>query len=134
VDDNHAPYASNINHTFYNISSDGTNLWDDPNTKLPEWMKAYMNWHKDKRQKWNTIDWGSERWLIMQCLADQDQKKCGGTADRLKPLPFMLRVAYESQRILLIRWTRPALLEEFLVPPKDGFDWRVPQRMANVVS
>jgi hypothetical protein len=138
VDDNHrgndAPYSSKNSDPFYNISSDGTNLWDDPNTKLPEWMKAYMNWHKDKRQKWNTNDWESERWLIMQCLADQDKKKCGGTADRLKPLPFILRVAYESQRILLIRWTRPALLEEFLVPPKDGFDWRVPERMAYAVS
>jgi hypothetical protein len=127
-------FPKNVNTSFYNISSDGTNLWDtDP--KIPEWMKAYMNWHKWKRTTWNTqTNWTSERWLIMQCFGDQDNKRCGGTADRLKPIPFMLRIAYKHQRILLIRWTRPAMLEEFLVPPKGGFDWRVPEWMANVVS
>jgi hypothetical protein len=113
--------------------SDGTNLWDkDP--ELPYWTKAYFNWHKHKRTTWNVNNYTEERWLIMQCLADQDKRKCGGTADRLKPLPFMLRMAYNTRRILLIRWTRPAMLEDFLVPPKGGFDWRVPHEMANVVS
>jgi hypothetical protein len=128
------PKFATVNTSFYNISSDGTNLWDtDP--KIPEWMKAYMNWHKWKRTTWNTqTNWTSERWLIMQCFGDQDNKRCGGTADRLKPVPFMLRTAYNHQRMLLIRWTRPAMLEEFLVPPKGGFDWRVPEWMANVVS
>ena len=118
---------------FYNISSDGTNLWDnDP--RLPQWIKTYLNWHKHKRKTWNTINWQSERWLIMQCLAEQDKLRCGGTADRLKPLPYLLRMAYETKRILLIRWTRPAMLEEFLVPPKGGVDWRTPNWMAEVLS
>jgi hypothetical protein len=118
---------------FYNISSDGTNLWDDePN--LSPWIKAYFNWHKHKRKHWNGDDWESERWMIMQCLADQDKRRCGGTADRIKTVPTALRMAYETHRILLIRWTRPAMLEEFLVPPKGGFDWRVPSWMAEVVS
>ena len=114
--------------------SDGTNLWDnDDEYKFPQWAKVYFNWHKHKRTTWNLQNYTSERWLIMQCLADQDQK-CGGTADRLKPLPLMLRMAYNTRRILLIRWTRPATLESFLVPPKAGFDWRVPEEMANTMS
>ena len=120
-------YAENV------PSSDGTNLWDK-DEHLPHWIKAYFNWHKHKRTTWNLYNYTSERWLIMQCLADQDKRKCGGTADRLKPIPFMLRMAYNTRRILLIRWTRPASLEEFLVPPKNGFDWRVPEEMATIVS
>ena len=122
---------------FYNISSDGTNLWDnDP--RLPQWIKTYLNWHKHKRKTWNTINWQSERWLIMQCLDEKRGSKsptiCGGTADRLKPLPYLLRLAYETKRILLIRWTKPAMLEEFLVPPKGGVDWRTPNWMAKILS
>jgi hypothetical protein len=119
---------------FYNISSDGTNLWDDDKEfeSLPRWMKSYFDWHKHKRKTWSADSWESERWMIMQCL-DHD-RKCGGTADRLKPIPWALRVAYQTNRILLIRWTRPVKLEEFLVPPKGGMDWRVPEWMADIVS
>jgi hypothetical protein len=69
-----------LNHTeFYNIPSDGTNLWDDPSKtpKLPSWMKRYFNWHKHKRQTWSPETFHQERWLVMQCLAGQD-RKCGG--------------------------------------------------------
>jgi hypothetical protein len=121
--------------SFYNISSDGTNLWDDNMEfeSLPRWMKSYFDWHKHKRKTWTPDSWESERWMIMQCLAGHD-RKCGGTADRLKPIPWALRVAYQTKRILLIRWTRPVKLEEFLVPPKGGMDWRVPEWMADIVS
>ena len=110
---------------FYSIPSDGTNLWDDME-KLPTWIKQYLNWHKHKMQSLSNTgeyDDGSlqtERWLVMQCLAGQDYKKCGGTADRLKPLPWALRMAYLGRRILVIRWTRPAPLERFLLPPVGG--------------
>jgi hypothetical protein len=121
--------------SFYNISSDGTNLWDDDMEfeSLPRWMKSYFDWHKHKRKTWTPDSWESERWMIMQCLAGHD-RKCGGTADRLKPIPWALRVAYQTKRILLIRWTRPVKLEEFLVPPKGGMDWRVLEWMADIVS
>ena len=122
---------------FYNISSDGTNLWDN-DLRLPQWIKTYLNWHKHKRKTWNTINWQSERWLIMQCLDQKREEKthnsCGGTADRLRPVPYLLRLAYETKRILLIRWTKPAMLEEFLVPPKGGVDWRTPNWMAKILS
>jgi hypothetical protein len=41
-----------------------------------------------------------------------------------------LRIAYEHHRFLIIRWTKPATLETFLVPPKGGFDWRTPGWLA----
>jgi len=78
------PYVGSVD-PFYNISSDGSedNLWDkDPS--LPEWMKAYFNWHKYKRQHHLHPDtWMKERWMVIQCLKDHDAHHCGGTADRL---------------------------------------------------
>jgi len=125
-------------------------IWDRPDAMIPEWMKDYFRWHRWKRSTWKdqmaspilsnstneTADdwWKSERWMISQCLMSQDRKKCGGTADRLKPIPTLIRLAYEYKRILLIRWTRPAPLEEFLLPPAGGFDWRVPQCMVDVIE
>jgi hypothetical protein len=132
-------------------------VWDRADAMIPEWMKDYFRWHRWKRSTWNkdrkpsTTNnnnnntnnntaanndewWESERWLISQCLMSQDRKKCGGTADRLKPIPVLLRIAYENKRIYLIRWTRPHPLEEFLVPPMGGFDWRVPPDLAEILE
>jgi hypothetical protein len=132
--DNATLFDDSIFEIFYNIESDGTNnLWDE-DPSLPRWMKSYFNWHAYKRKRLDATNWNSERWLVMQCLAEQDNKKCGGTADRLKPILYMLRVAYQTQRILLIRWTRPATLEEFLILPKGGFDWRVPPFLADIMA
>jgi len=78
--------------------------------------------------------WKSERWLISQCLKEQDQRKCGGTSDRLKPIATLLKIAYDYKRVFLIRWTRPALLEEFLQPPEGGFDWRVPPELLGAIG
>ena len=58
---------------------------------------------------------------------------CGGTADRLKPFLFILREAYKMKRYLLIYWTKPARLEEYLVPPKGGIDWRAPEWLQKIV-
>lgn len=127
-------YSMRDNNKFYQnvpvASSD--NLWDD-DPAIPKWLKHYLTWHRYKvnqifhnKKEGENIDWQSERWLVMQCLAHQDKQKCGGTADRLKPMPTLLRIAYRTRRILLIRWTRPGMLEEFLVPPKGGIDWRIP--------
>jgi hypothetical protein len=69
----------------------------------------------------------------MQCIQGLDDH-CGGTADRLKPFLFLLREAHVTKRILLIYWTRPAKLEEFLVPPRGGLDWRAPTWLQPIVS
>jgi hypothetical protein len=42
---------------------------------------------------------------------------CGGLSDRLKPLPTLVLLAAQSRRILLLHWTRPTVLTQFLVPP-----------------
>lgn len=108
----------------YNSTKYGVNLWDRSN-KLPTWMKKYFKWHKKQRRNMLTPEnWRSMRLLIMECL--QHQPKCGGTSDRLKPLPTLLRIAASTNRFLMIHWTRPSRLEEFLLPPKGGMDWRVP--------
>ncbi len=118
-----------------------TFLWDQPELRIPQWMKDYFRWHRWKRSTWkdptdnNNEDWReSERWMISQCLMSQDRKKCGGTADRLKPIPVLLRAAYENKRVFLIRWTRPAPLEEFLPPPAGGFDWRIPPALDEYIE
>jgi hypothetical protein len=134
-EDNPSVLHPQLQH-FYNISSDGTNVWDDPSSKLPSWMKQYLNWHKHQRkqimQNQANSDsdsvFSSGRFLVMQCL--QNDHRCGGTSDRLKPIAFALRTAYYTRRILLIHWDKPSLLEEFLVPPKGGLDWRMPEWMS----
>jgi len=145
---NTAPFSNVSNAVFYRdippeylepnpdrfLWDRGTDLVTNSKTRIPEWMKDYFRWHRYKRDTWNLTNWESERWLVSQCLADQDSKKCGGTADRLKPVPALLRKAWESKRIYLIRWTRPGLLEEFLIPPEGGFDWRVPEELARVMN
>jgi hypothetical protein len=99
-------------------------LWEE-STAIPNWMKTYFKWHCEQREKvLNPGGWRSMKLFVIECLDFQDH--CGGTSDRLKPLPTMLRMAAMTKRFLLIHWTRPAKLEEFLLPPKGGIDWRVP--------
>jgi hypothetical protein len=69
------PPSSDETDPFYNIPSDGTNIWDN-STVIPDWMKTYFNWHKHKRMHWRQGNWTNERWLVMQCLSYD--KKCGG--------------------------------------------------------
>jgi hypothetical protein len=111
-----------------NYTIDMSKQWNFPDSPLPQWMKDYLNWHDYKRHHWNSRTFKKERWLVMQCLKGSD-RKCGGTSDRLKPILFILRVAYQSKRILFIHWTKPHPLTEFLVPPQGGVDWRTPPWM-----
>jgi hypothetical protein len=100
-------------------------LWKASKT-IPTWMKKYFRWHHQQRlQLLNPSNRTALRLLVMECLEGQDH--CGGTSDRLKPLPTMIRFAAITKRLLLIHWRRPAKLEEFLLPPKGGVDWRVPE-------
>ena len=70
--------ASSPDPSFYKIPSDGTNLWD-ANEGLPDWIKSYMNWHKEKIKTLTPDTWQSERFFIMQCIAGIDDHHCGGT-------------------------------------------------------
>ena len=99
-------------------------LWEK-SQYVPAWMKEYFEWNAEQRKMINENNWKNHRFLVMQCLSSLDEK-CGGTADRLKPFLSLLKLAHKSKRILLIYWDRPARLEEYLLPPVGGVDWRVP--------
>lgn len=96
-------------------------------------FQDYFVWHQHELEQVNATNWSSHRFLVMQCIQGVDDH-FGGTADRLKPLLFLLREAYVAKRILLIYWTMPAKLEEFLVPPQGGLDWRTPTWLQPIVS
>jgi hypothetical protein len=96
--------------------------------RVPPWMMEYFDWHREQRQRLNATNWRNQhfRFLILRC--SKRDIACGGTSDRLKPLPMYLRVAYQSRRIFLIRWEQPYPLEEFL-QPTIHFNWSVPHYM-----
>ena len=94
--------------------------------KLPQWVTSYLQWHRKIRPEINSpesIEKGY-RFLVLSCL--ETWGKCGGLADRLKPIPLALRLAYETKRVLLVYWNKPCELEEFLEPARGGLDWRTP--------
>ncbi len=101
---------------------------------LPSWLQDYQTWHAQQRATLDSNNhWrNSSYYLIMQCL-DTDLH-CGGTADRLKPVLLCLLIAHRHQRLLLIHWTTPKPLEDFLVPPPGGLDWRLPEALVPLVQ
>ncbi len=56
----------------------------------------------------------------------------GGVSDRLKSIPFFVAAAARSKRVFLIRWSRPAKLEEFLEP--NEVNWSVPDWMVDKIE
>lgn len=122
---------------YYDVPSDNTSrLWDNPQSRIPGWMKRYLRWHSYKRSQLVNEAAAKQlepvKLLVMQCLASDDH--CGGVSDRLKPLPYLIRNAYYTKRLLLIYWSRPSHLEAFLVPPRGGLDWTVPQWMVPTIE
>lgn len=98
-------------------------LWDN-STIIPQWMKDYLSWHQEQRQVLNETNWQDYRYLVLRCL--RQDPVCGGTSDRIASIPFHVMVANQTQRLFFIKWERPTALEEFLVPPVGGLDWRLP--------
>lgn len=88
----------------------------------PPWFQEYTQWHATTLQTINATNWQNYKYLILRCVSGD--AKCGGAADRLASLPVMVYMAYQSQRLLLIYWSRPHALEEFLLP--NGLNWTVP--------
>lgn len=96
-----------------------------PVPEFPDWMNDYFDWHMRVRANLNEENWRSQRYLVMRCLASDE--KCGGASDRLQSFLLAIKFASLGGRLLFIKWERPAMLEEFLVPPKGGLDWRMPE-------
>lgn len=90
---------------------------------LPDWMNDYFTWHKEQKSQINEDNWKDFQYIVMQCV--QEDHYCGGASDRLKPIPLLLFIAYQTKRIFLIWWTMPFPLEEFLVP--NLINWTVPK-------
>ena len=88
---------------------------------LPDWMLDYMIWHNDTRSSTSSNSTDT-KYLVVRCLK---KEVCGGLSDRLKAMPFYIMLANLTQRVLLIHWTKPCPLDEFLLPPQNGIDWRV---------
>mmetsp|Transcript_2643 Transcript_2643/g.4112 ORF Transcript_2643/g.4112 Transcript_2643/m.4112 type:complete len:542 (-) Transcript_2643:238-1863(-) len=99
-------------------------------TTIPQWMKDYFIWHREKRRNGLTLSDKSNKYLIVTCL--KSENKCGGLSDRLKPVPLYLLMASMTQRILLFHWNTPCALEEYLVPPKGGLDWTIPETLRDL--
>jgi hypothetical protein len=103
--------------------SPAVDKWEN-STVLPRWMQEYFDFHKETRSTLDENNWKNHNYLVIRCLDIDD--RCGGASDRLQPLPAIVKLASKTNRLLLIKWNRPAALEEFLVPPLGGIDWTVP--------
>jgi hypothetical protein len=99
---------------------------------LPEWVKQYTEWHSTQRKRYleaiknNSPVPDDIRFLISRCLS---KDKCGGASDRLQDMPYNIMLANQTNRVLLIKWEKPASLEHYLVPPKGGINWTIPEGM-----
>ena len=112
----------NIHHSRVDIHKAVQQAVTGSLENLPTWLQDYVIWHNQVRSTLTAENYSSRRFLIMKCLVCDDH--CGGTADRLVPIPLMLFVAHQTKRLLLIYWERPAALEDFLAPTL--LDWRLP--------
>jgi len=109
-----------------------TPLCTDESTScnLPRWMKDYFLWHREQLKSIRQpTDWLQQRIFVLRCM---DDDICGGTADRLRPLPFFLAMAARSKRLIFIRWNRPIRLEAIMEPYQ--LNWVVPDSLAHFLD
>ena len=94
---------------------------------LPDWLDTFLNSQPIETHNKSIAD-PNQKFFVLTChkFEVNQEEDCGGFSDRMKLLPYMLWVAKMNGRMLLIRYSKPYPLEEFLVPPSDGFDWRLP--------
>lgn len=83
----------------------------------------YFEWHRTQLQDLSESNWREKKYLLLGC--HKGKGECGGLADRLKPLPLFLAVGHKTNRIFMIRWSKPHKLEEFLTP--NLLNWSVPE-------
>lgn len=112
-------FASNQIFIFYFLASLTCNKIID-----------YFDWHREQTSKINSCNYKDFKYLVLRC--SNKERKCGGVADRLKSLPFFVGAGAVSKRIFLIRWERPAKLEEFLIP--NEINWSNPDWMHHPVK
>ena len=91
---------------------------------LPIWVKEYVKFHNEQRTKYitakrNNITSTDVKFLISRCLTND---KCGGASDRLQDMPYNMMLANRTNRVLLVRWEKPSMLEHYLIPPSHHHD------------
>jgi hypothetical protein len=91
-------------------------------SRLPPWLIDYFTWHRATMQELNETNWDSYQYVLLRCVVGD--QICFGASDRLKMVPVMVKLAAETNRLFLIHWSRPAPLEEFLIP--NQINWTVP--------
>lgn len=114
-------------------SSSTKNQNQQEDQPLPKWITDYVRWHQEVRAKYPGDELftneDAPKLLVRTCLGI-----CGGLHDRVGQLPWDIYLAMRLKRVLLITWTRPKTLENFLLPPvadkeKDtlAIDWTIPK-------
>ena len=122
--DQHQLYSSNVVSAYNNATF--SSPWRKSQA-LPQWMKDYFQWHQEALHNISNSKsktWKKFKYVVVRCL--ERDRRCGGGADRLMSLPLMILLASKLKRLLFYKWEMPAQLEDFLVPPPDGLDWRWP--------
>ena len=112
-------------------NSTSIKLWHRSNA-LPPWIQEYFDWADEQQRNLTQDNWQSHRYVVMQCL--KSDARCGGTSDRMKPMPLVILTAMRSKRLFYIRWTRPCPLEEFLLPPQNSYNWSMPEWLATLMD
>ena len=98
---------------------------DDENDRLPLWFHEYAQWHTETIQHLSIHgNYQDYQYVLLRCV--RKDTRCYGTSDRLKMIPVILKLAYMSQRLFFIYWSRPFPIEEFLVPNTNVMNWTVP--------
>lgn len=99
--------------------------------KLPDWLQEYIHWHSKERQNAKYDQHSPIQYLVLVC---HKGTTCGGFADRIRGLPFLLSLAAETKRVLLIKWSKPHDLSHFLIPPVGGIDWRTTPELDAIIE
>lgn len=103
--------------------------YDNPlyNFTLPKWIDDFLQ-NQPIETHLETLADLNQKFIVLTChkFNNIQEEKCGGLADRLIQIPHYLWLANQTGRKLLIKYTTPHPLEEYLVPPEGGFDWRLP--------
>lgn len=94
---------------------------------LPEWLESFLQTQPTSTHA-DTLSDPNAKFIVMTCyrFEQTQEEKCGGITDRMTLLPYYLWLAKKTGRKLLIKYFKPSPLENYLVPPQDGFDWRLP--------